>query len=276
MTAMTDGRLDGEVPEDPEPSGSADGRPRSRADRETGTMTLFEHLAELRKRLIVSIVAVIAGMVAIWFLYGPIVHFMEHPYRLYFAHHPSKNVFQGQLIVTGPLEGFTTRLKVCGYGGAVLAAPVLIWEIWRFVTPGLYKNEKRYIVPFMAAAIVLFACGVATAILVFPKAIDWLSGASGPGIVPVLSASGYFTLYVAMCVVFGVVFLYPLLLVVLMLVGVVPSATWRKWRRPAIVVLSVVAAVATPSSDPFSFFAMAIPLVLLYELSIIVGRLLKK
>jgi sec-independent protein translocase protein TatC len=266
MTAATDDRPGG---------GEASGRD-PRRERATGTMTLFEHLAELRNRLIISILAVVAGMAVVWFLYNPVIHFMIHPYQVYLHKHPHKDVTGGQLVTSGPLEGFTTRLKVCGYGGVVLAAPVILWELWRFITPGLYKNEKRYVLPFVAAAIVLFAAGVGTAILVFPKALDWLINVSGSDIVPFFSPSRYFTLYVAMALVFGAIFTYPLVLVFLMLVGLVPSSRWRKWRRPAIVVIALVAAVITPSSDPFSFLAMSVPMLVLYELAIVVGRLLKK
>ena len=117
---------------------------------------------------------------------------------------------------------------------------------------------------------------VATAILVFPKSLDWLISVSGPNVVPLFSPSRYFTLYLTMCVIFGAVFTYPLVLVFLQIVGVVPSQRWRKWRRPAIVLLCAVAAVITPSSDPFSFVAMAVPLVLLYEVAILAGRALNK
>lgn len=269
MTATTD-RLEGERP-DP---GSGPGA--ERADRQAGTMTLFEHLAELRNRLIISLAAVIVGTTVVWFLYGPVIHFMIEPYHSFVTHHQGKDVSLGNLVTTGPLEGFTTRLKVCVYGGMALATPVTFWELWRFITPGLYKNEKRYIVPFVAAAVFLFAGGVTTSVLVFPRALDWLINVSGPGVVPLFSPSSYFTLYVAMCLVFGLVFMYPLVLVFLEIVGVVPSRLWRKWRRPAIVVLCLVAAVITPSSDPFSFLAMAVPMLVLYEVSIIVGRLLGK
>ncbi len=239
-------------------------------------MTLFEHLAEMRNRLVICVAAIVVGAIVTWFLYDDIVRFMVRPYQDFLAHHQSKDVSKGNLITTGPLEGFTTRLKVSVYGGITLAVPVIFWELWRFITPGLYKNEKRYIIPFVASGVVLFAGGVTTAILVFPKALTWLIDVSGPGIVPLFSPSRYITLYVAMCVVFGVVFMYPLVVVFLQLAGVVPSATWRRWRRPAIVVICLVAAVITPSSDPFSFMAMAVPMVIFYEASILLGRLLKK
>jgi sec-independent protein translocase protein TatC len=239
-------------------------------------MTLFEHLAELRKRLIICILAVAVGTLLAWFFYDGLVRFMTRPYHSFVLHHPSKDITKGNLVTNGPLEGFTTRLKVSAYAGIALASPVLFWELWRFITPGLYKNEKRYVVPFVAAAVVLFSAGVTTAILVFPKALTWLINVSGSGIVPLFSPSRYFTLYISMCVIFGLVFMYPLVVVFLQLAGVVPSATWRRWRRPAIVVIFLVAAIITPSSDPFSFLAMAVPMLLFYEGSIAVGRALHK
>ena len=250
-----------------------DSRP---AEEELGKMTIFEHLGELRRRLFISFVGVALGTLIAWFFYDEAIKFMLHPYHDFLAHHKAKSISGGNLVTTGPLEGFTTRLKVSAYGGIALASPVIFWQIWRFVTPGLYKNEKRYIVPFVSSAVVLFAGGVTTAILVFPKALTWLIDVSGTGIVPLFSPSRYFTLYVTMALIFGAVFMYPLLVVFLQLVGVVPSATWRKWRRSAIVVICVVAAVITPSSDPFSFLALAVPMLFFYEAAILVGRLLKK
>lgn len=245
-------------------------------EQQPGTMTLFEHLAELRNRMIVGIGAVLVASIVAWFFYGNVVDFMRGPYCHLLAIQKSKAISGCDLVTRGPLEGFTTRLKVSIYGGVALSAPVLFWELWRFITPGLQKNEKRYVVPFVAAATVLFASGVATSIWIFPKALHWLIDVSGPGVVPLFSPSSYFMLYVAMCVIFGAVFMYPLVLVALELAGVVPSRKWRKWRRPAIVVICAVAAIITPSSDPFSFMAMAIPMLIFYEGAIIVGRVLGK
>jgi sec-independent protein translocase protein TatC len=245
-------------------------------DKATGTMTLFEHLAELRVRILIVVLAVAAGTLIAWFFYDSAISFMLRPYHEFLLHHKAKDISHGNLVTNGPLEGFTTRLKVSVYGGIALASPIIFWELWRFITPGLYKNEKRYILPFVGAAVFLFSAGVATAILIFPKALTWLIDVSGTGVVPLFSPSRYFTLYVAMCLVFGLVFCYPLVVVFLQLAGVVPSLTWRRWRRPSIVVLAAVAAVITPSSDPFSFLALWVPMVVLYEASIIVGRLMKK
>jgi sec-independent protein translocase protein TatC len=245
-------------------------------DGELVRMTLAQHLAELRRRLIISILAIAVAAIAAWFFYNPVLNFLVSPYRHFLALHPHQDVSRGQLIISGPLEGFTTRAKISSYIGMGLASPIVLWEFWRFITPGLHKNEKRYAVPFVCSAVALFAGGVGTAILVFPKAINWLISVSGSAVSPLFTASQYFSLYVLVCLIFGCVFLYPIVLMFLMVSGVVPSHKWRKWRRPAIVVIAATAAVITPSNDPFTFLAMAVPMYVFYEGSIVLGRILKK
>ncbi len=239
-------------------------------------MTLTEHLTELRRRLIICVAAVALTTIVGFFLYNNILHYMTAPYRDFLAHHQQQNISNGNLVITGPLEGFATRLKMAGYLGLFLASPVLLWEIWRFITPGLHKNEKRYAIPFIVGAIVLFLMGVTVSVLVFPKALDFLISVSGTSVTPLFSPQRYVNLYVAMAAIFGLVFCFPIGLVMLEVAGVVPSRKWRKWRRPAIVVIAATAAVATPSNDPYSFVAMAVPLWIFYELAIVIGRLLKK
>src|SRR5579875_179873 len=243
-------------------------------DGEGGRMTLWEHLAELRRRLLICAFAVVATSIAGYFLYNPVLHFMTGPYRAFYHHH--KHLVTSDLVISSPAEGFTTRIKVAMYIGVALASPVWLWEIWRFITPGLKKREKRYAVPFVLSAVALFSMGVTVAVLVWPKALNWLISASGTGVAPLFSPGGYVSLYTLICLVFGVVFLYPTVVVFLMLAGVVPSAKWRKWRRPAIVVLCAVAAVVTPSNDPYTFLGMAVPMIVFYEISILIGRALGK
>jgi sec-independent protein translocase protein TatC len=238
-------------------------------------MSLMEHLAELRKRIIVSMVVVTLTTIVAFFFYNQVIHFIDRPYRQFAANHPGKSITP-DLVVTGPLEGFSTRLKVSGYLGLFLASPVLLWELWRFITPGLHRNEKRYAIPFIASAIVLFGIGVTTSILVFPKALDFLISVSGKDVAPLFGPQKYVNLYMTAAAIFGGVFLFPIVLVFLMISGAVPTRKWRNWRRPAIVIMVVVAAIVTPSNDPYSFLAMAIPMLIFYELAIIVGRILKK
>lgn len=260
--------------DDPAPAATpADEEPGPSSEK---TATVLEHLGELRRRLLLCVAAVAVGTVIAWFFYDHVVAFMIGPYRAYLHHHPHQDISGGNLVTTGPLEGFTTRLKVSGYLGAALAAPVWLWQLWRFVTPGLYRSERRYAASFLTAAVALFSLGAATAVLVFPKAISWIIGVSGTGVVPLFSPGRYLGLYALCCLIFGLAFTYPVVLVFLEVVRVLPSARLRKWRRYAIVLLVAVASVITPSSDPFSFLAMAVPLVVFYEASILVGRLLKR
>jgi sec-independent protein translocase protein TatC len=239
-------------------------------------MTLTEHLGELRRRMLISVAALVAASIVAWFFYNHVVNFMIGPYRDFVLHHPQKNISGGNLVTSGPLEGFTTRLQISAYLGVVLAAPVWLWQLWRFINPGLHPSERRYARGFILAAITLFALGVTTAVLVFPKAIDWMITVSGTGIAPLFSPSKYLGLYALCCVIFGAAFTYPVVLVFLELTGVLSSARLRKWRRYAIVVIVAVAAVITPSNDPFSFLAMAVPLLVFYEAAILVGRVLHR
>jgi sec-independent protein translocase protein TatC len=244
-------------------------------DGDGGQMTLLEHLAELRRRVLLCAVAVVVTSILGWFLYTPVLHFMLEPYRAYYKHNPGR-LLSPNLVARTPVEGFTTRIKIASYIGLALAAPVWLWQVWRFITPGLKSSEKRYAVPFVVSALVLFSMGVTVAVLVWPKALNWLIGVSGSGVSAAYSPSAYVSIYLLICLVFGLVFLYPIIVVFLMLSGVVPSAKWRKWRRPAVVVLCTVAAVVTPSNDPFTFLGMAVPMLIFYEASILLGRILRK
>ncbi|MBO0691664.1 MAG: twin-arginine translocase subunit TatC [Acidimicrobiaceae bacterium] len=245
-------------------------------DRAVGRMSLVEHLAELRKRLLITLIAVAATTIVAWIFYNHIITFMLQPYHGYLHTHHQKDISNGNLIITGPLEGFTTRLKISIYTGIALATPILLHQTWRFITPALHKNERRYLLPFLTAGIALFTLGATTAILVFPKALTWLINASGTGIVPLFTPTRYLTFYAAMVVITGATFTYPLVIVLLELTGTIPTTTWRHWRRQAIVILCLTAAVITPSNDPFSFLAMAIPMLILYETAILTGRALHK
>lgn len=244
-------------------------------DGEGGHMTLLEHLAELRRRVLIAAMAVVVACIVGWFLYPPVFRFMEHAYHSECLHHPARFV-SCNLVARAPTEAFTTRLKLTTYIGAALAAPVWLWEIWRFITPGLKRNEKRYAVPFVISAMVLFLMGVGMAILVWPKALNWLTSVGGAGISQANSPGPYISLYLLVCLVFGLVFMYPIVVVFLMISGAVPTQKWRRWRRVAIVVLCAVAAIVTPSNDPFTFLGMAVPMIIFYEASILLGRILRK
>ncbi len=231
-------------------------------------MTLVEHLTELRRRLIISALAVAVGAAIAFALYTPILGFLSGPYH---------SITHGQkLIVTDPLEAFAVRLKISAWAGLFFASPVVLWQFWRFITPGLHPKEKKYAIPFILASIFLFLMGAAVALLTLKPALSFLQSVGGHQLSTYYRASPYLSLVMLMIVAFGIAFEFPILLVFLELAGVLPSAKLRKWRRPAIVIIVAVAAVITPSQDPYSLFAMAIPMYLFYEASILIGRLLKK
>jgi sec-independent protein translocase protein TatC len=235
-------------------------------------MSVVEHLGELRHRILVSLVAVAVGAVVGFVLYERILDFLIEPY----CDIERRPAGPCRLIVLDPLEGFATRLKVASYTGLFLASPVVLFQLWRFITPGLNPNEKRYAVPFVLSSIVLFCLGVVLARLTFPRALDFLVGVGGPDLQAFFSPAKYLRFVLLVIVAFGVAFEFPVVLVFLQLAGVVSSRRLGSWRRPAVVVVFVVAAVITPSQDPYSLFAMAVPMYLFYEGSILVGRLLNR
>jgi sec-independent protein translocase protein TatC len=237
-----------------------------------GRMTLVEHLVELRDRLIKSVVAIGVGALLGWFLYDQIFDFLIGPYQKLCEKDSQQSIGDCRLLVTDPLEGFSVRLKVAGYTGVAVAMPVLLWQIWRFISPGLYSHEKKYAVPFVASALSLFALGAAIAYWTLPKALDFLSSIGGDDLVTAYSPAKYFTLIVYMMLAFGIGFEFPILLVFAQMAGIVTTRRLRDWRRYAVVVIAVVVAVATPSADPISMLALTVPMYLFYEASIVIGR----
>jgi sec-independent protein translocase protein TatC len=226
-------------------------------------MTLVEHLAELRSRLIKSVVAVAAGMTICWIAYPWIYDFLTHPLCEVVPE-------SCELIITDPLQGFATRLKVAGYGGIALAMPVLLWQLWRFVTPGLYPHERKYAVPFVLSALTLFFLGAGLAYWTLPRALDFLITIGGE-LEPFFTPDKYISLIVYMMLAFGLGFEFPILLIFLELAGILSYRDLVKFRRYAIVGIVVIVAVITPSGDPFSLMVLSVPMYLFYEVAILFG-----
>jgi sec-independent protein translocase protein TatC len=158
----------------------------------------------------------------------------------------------------------------------VLSSPVVSFHLWRFITPGLNPKEKRYAVPFVISSVVLFAGGSLVAIITFPKALSFLLGVGGHDLDPLLTAGSYLTLVFLMILAFGVSFEFPIVMMFLLLARVVNTRQLRKYRKYTFLGLVIFAAVITPSQDPISLFAMSIPMYLLFEVTIIIGRILKR
>jgi sec-independent protein translocase protein TatC len=244
------------------------------AEREGSQMSLGDHLRELRTRLLIAVGTILAMMIPAWFLYPWMTRVLNAPYCDALTNaEPGANC---KFLETNLLDPFALRLKVAGYGALFLAMPVILWQLWRFIAPGLYKRERRYALAFTVSSLVLFTLGAVLAYITLSKAVDFLVNIGGPT-VEIRSGIGNFVkLSLFMMLAFGVGFLFPVLLVALEMVGVITPQKLSSWRRQAILLIVVIAAGITPSGDPFSMFALAIPMYLFYEMSIVLGRLLAR
>jgi sec-independent protein translocase protein TatC len=231
-------------------------------------MTLFEHLAELRRRVVICLIALVVTATVSFLIYSTILHFLMAPLCQIKSH--------CQLYVTAPLDGLSIRVKIATYGGVFLALPLLLWQLWGFVTPGLRKKERRYALIFVGSAVLLFTLGAFLAYWCFPHALRFLSSVGGTSLVAIYTPNNYVSLLLAIMLIFGVTFEFPVVLVALELAGVLKPAWLAKQRRWAIVLIVTIAAFITPSGDPFSMLALAVPLYVFFEASILIGKYLPR
>jgi sec-independent protein translocase protein TatC len=249
-------------------------RRRKSVSSTSETMSLTDHLTELRQRLVKAILAIFVGALFVLLFYDPILNFLTKPFRdLCNAEKLAKTAAQCQLISTDPIAGLTTRMRISGWGGVVIALPIILWQIWRFVAPGMHSKEKKYAVPFVASSLLLFAAGAAIAYITLSEALKFLIGWSGENVSPLYTVDKYVRLVTLMMLAFGGGFLFPVLLVFLELVNVLTPRKLLGWWRQAVVLIIVFAAVITPSGDPFSLFALAIPMWIFYFMSAGIGAL---
>ncbi|MGB8862145.1 MAG: twin-arginine translocase subunit TatC [Ilumatobacteraceae bacterium] len=238
-------------------------------------MTLTEHLAELRTRIIRSVLAVVVGIIVLLASYDQVLRFLRKPYTDLCERKPSLKCV-GSLQFLGPLEGLTTRLSICTYGGIILALPVIMWQVWRFIVPALHAKEKKYAIPFVLSSVLLFVLGGAVAYWTLGPALDFLISWAGSDVQASFQVSKYISLVGLMIAAFGVAFEFPVLLVFLQLVGVLTPQTLLKQWRYAIVIIFAIAAIITPSGDPYSMMALALPMTLFYAISIVIGLVAQK
>ncbi|WP_236008532.1 twin-arginine translocase subunit TatC [Actinomadura physcomitrii] len=230
-----------------------------------GRMPLMDHLRELRNRLIKAILGLVAGGVVAWLLFDPIWKFLQKPYTRI----PQEHCLGGEcdLVVHGIFDGFFVHLKVALIVGAVLSSPIWLYQIWAFVAPGLYRRERRWTYTFMGAAVPLFLAGAALAYLTMDKGLKIFIGLA-PGDTKVLvGIQDYLGYAQAMLLIFGLTFELPLFVVMLNLAGVLTHERIRKSRRLLVFGVFLFAAVATPSQDPFTMLALALPTVVLFEIA---------
>ena len=271
---------------------------------EASRAPLMDHLVELRTRLIWCVVAFVIAFGVCFYFADPIYRFLLHPFEvagqlmdaqtrsggkhgpfdLLLALMNLKDVPLGarntlELIYTGPLEFFFTKLKLAGFGAVFLSFPVLAYQLYRFVAPGLYKREKYAFLPFLLASPVLFALGAALVYWIMLPFVLWFSlsqqiTGGGVNVHLLPKVSDYFNLVTTLLLAFGLCFQLPVVLTLLGLSGIVSSKMLAEGRRYAILAVVVVAAILTPP-DPISQLMLAVPIVLLYEISIWCVRLIE-
>jgi sec-independent protein translocase protein TatC len=241
-----------------EPVPAAGGR------RRREQMPLTEHLSEFRGRLARAASAILVGTIAGYVVFPWIIGLLLQPYCVAVGRGESC-----ELIVLGPLDPFLVRLRTAFVIGLVVGGPVLLYQLWRFVRPGLTARERRYALPFVVLSQVMFAAGIVFASWVIPRGLGILLELGGASISPLLGAREYLSFLFAMGLAFGVVFELPLALAFLALAGVVTAEGMRRFRRYAIVIIVTAAALITPTGDAVTLLFVAGPMIVFYELGIV-------
>jgi sec-independent protein translocase protein TatC len=239
-------------------------------ERELTKMSFLEHLEELRKRLIVSIVAVGVAFLVCWNFADKIFGWLQIPL--------TKFLPKGEkLVYTRLTEPFMLYMKVAAFAGIFVASPIILWQLWLFIAPGLYKRERKMVIPFLISATTLFYAGASFCyFLVMPYAFPALAAIAGADMKPILTMTEQLSLILAMLLGFGVIFEVPVVIAFLSMIGLVSADFLAKYRRHAIVANTAIAAIITPTGDPFNLALMALPMILFYEIGIILARILGK
>ena len=232
------------------------------SDEAGGKMSFLEHLDELRQRLIVSILAIVVGFLIAFFFIEQIFAFVMKPLQQILP-------AGGRLIYTEATEAFMLQLKMAALAGVVIAAPVIMWQLWLFIAPGLYSREKRFALPFVLFSTVFFVAGVAFShYIVFPAAWKFFASFNNDYLEFMPKVSEAFGLYAYMLLAFGIIFQMPTLILALARMGVVTAGFLWRHTKYAILIIFILSAVITPSSDVVNQSLMAFPMLALYLFSI--------
>ncbi|WP_460744521.1 twin-arginine translocase subunit TatC [Mariniluteicoccus endophyticus] len=230
-------------------------------------MSLFEHLRELRYRLVAAAVFITIGMLCCAFFYNQLFGILLHPVELAVvdlkAVRPDQQI---NVVTSGVSAPFTLAMKIVGIAGLIVSSPFWLYQMWAFIAPGLLAREKKWAYIFIGSAVPLFLAGVAVGYVVMPKGISVMLSftPSNQEISNLLDLPYFLNFLIRLMLVFGLAFLLPVVLVVLNLAGVITGAQLGQYRSYAIFGTTVFGAVATPSTDPLSMLALAVPMAILY------------
>ena len=223
-----------------------------------GRMPLFDHLRELRNRVVKSALALVAGMIVGFIFFSPVWHFIERPLCRASIHgytgcqQPGVN----QLILNGPLDPFYLRVKVALIVGIIVSSPVWLYQVWSFIAPGLYAREKRWGHLFLGIAVPLFLAGNALAYLSLGRSMHYLLGLTPHGVGNYIQVDLYMSFVMTIMLAFGIAFELPLLIIMLNQAGILTHERFRKWRRVMIFAVFLIAGVANPSPDPVTMLIL--------------------
>lgn len=235
-------------------------------------MPLREHLTELRNRLFFSLIGVVVGAMIGWFLFSPVFEVLQRP-LLDVAERQNALV---SVNFAGLATALDIRFKVAFFLGLILSSPWWLYQLWAYIAPGLTGKEKRYTVGFVAASVPLFLGGIGIAWFIFPHAVEILTSFRPDGTQQLLDAEMYLNFAMRLLVAFGLAFVFPVVMVALTWVGIVPWRVWLKAWRWAVLLIFIFAAVMTPTPDAITMIAMAIPMCVLYFGAVGIGALRTK
>ena len=237
---------------------------------ERGEMPFLDHLEEMRWRLIWSLLALTVGFVVGFLIVDKldVLGLLMRPI--------TPELKGGKLYFTSPIEPFTITLKLAFFVGTVLASPVIVWQLWRFLSPALYAKERRIVLPVSIVAVLLFLAGVALAyLLILPMAIKVLFGFQSASLEPIVTANEYFGFAAQVVIAFGAIFEIPLVLLILVYLRVISAGFLSRNRRFAIAGNAFLAMVLAPP-DLISMTLMMVPVQLLYEITVVVARVMER
>jgi sec-independent protein translocase protein TatC len=242
-----------------------------------GSMTLFEHLRELRYRLVVAGLAILVGTIIAWFFRSDLIDILLAPYYQAEADLKARNPGAVlQVVNNGIASPFTLVIKVSALAGLILSSPIWLWQFWSFIVPGLLAKEKKWAMVFIGAATPLFCAGVAVGYIVMPKGISVLLSFTEGGVTNLQDINQFLSFLMRIMLVFGAAFLIPLVVLMLNILGVVPARYLSKYRTYVIFGTFVFGAIATPSTDPFSMLALAAPMTVLFLVAEIIAHLMDR